>query len=70
MQLKKDKMGKSVHIEVWGDHWGYSWLNLTFTGQSGLFCDRSDRHCTSALVAEERNAFEVKIEKLWFRHRR
>ena len=50
--------------------WGYSWLNLTFTDQSGLFCDLSDRHCTSALVAEERNSFEVKIEKLWFRHTR
>ena len=47
---------------------GYSWLNLTFIDQSGLFCDLSDRYCTSALVAKERNAFEVKIEKLWFRH--
>ena len=35
----------------------YTWFNLNFTDQSGLFCGPSNMHCTSALSIEG-NAFE------------
>ena len=42
--------------------WGYSWLNLTFTDQSGLFHGLSDMHRTSVLASRRGVAFESQKE--------
>lgn len=55
---QKGDWQENLHMRKCGEViLAYTWFNLNFTDQSGLFCGPSDMYYTSALSIE-RNAFE------------